>query len=65
MSGRSFLIYRPDGTSSVFNRALPLIRIGRGDDNDIVLADASRSISRFHAELATDLSGRRYPSRGV
>jgi adenylate cyclase len=57
MSERSFLIYRPDGTNTVFDRALPLIRIGRGDDNEIVLEDPSRSISRFHAQVATDLAG--------
>jgi len=57
MSDRSFLIYRPDGTNVVFDRALPLIRIGRGDDNDIVLEDTSRSISRFHAQVVIDVSG--------
>src|SRR5580692_9519499 len=57
MSDRSFLIYRPDGTNFVFDRPLPLIRIGRGDDNDIVLEDTSRSISRFHAQVVIDVSG--------
>jgi adenylate cyclase len=54
---RSLLIYRPDGSNSVFHCTLPLIRIGRGDDNEIVLEDPSRSISRFHAQLATDPTG--------
>jgi adenylate cyclase len=49
---RSFLIYRPDGTNTIFECTLPIIRIGRGDDNEIVLEDPSRSISRFHAQLA-------------
>jgi adenylate cyclase len=57
MSGRSFLIYRPDGETSVFEVALPLIRIGRGDDNEIVLEDSSRSVSRFHAQLVLDSHG--------
>jgi adenylate cyclase len=54
---RSLLIYRPDGSNSVFQCTLPLIRIGRGDDNEIVLEDSSRSISRFHAQLAIDPAG--------
>ena len=54
---RSLLIYRPDGSNTVFECALPLIRIGRGDDNEIVLEDSSRSISRFHAQLAIDAVG--------
>jgi adenylate cyclase len=54
---RSFLIYRPDGASSVVECTRPLIRIGRGDDNEIVLEDPSRSVSRFHAQLATDPAG--------
>jgi hypothetical protein len=57
MSGRSFLIYRPDGETGVFEVALPLIRIGRGDDNEIVLEDSSRSVSRFHAQLVLDSHG--------
>jgi adenylate cyclase len=57
MSGRSFLIYRPDGETGVFEIAIPLVRIGRGDDNEIVLEDPSRGISRFHAHLVLDSSG--------
>ncbi|HTB11285.1 MAG TPA: adenylate/guanylate cyclase domain-containing protein [Bryobacteraceae bacterium] len=54
---RSFLIYRPDGSNAVFECTLPVIRIGRGDDNEIILEDPSRSVSRFHAQLASDPSG--------
>jgi adenylate cyclase len=54
---RSFLIHRPDGAKTVFQCTLPLIRIGRGEDNEIVLEDPSRSVSRFHAQLA-DFNGR-------
>jgi len=38
----------------VFEITLPLARIGRGDDNDIILADPMRGISRFHAQIAMD-----------
>ena len=55
---RSFLIHRPDGTETAFECTLPLIRIGRGDDNEIVLEDPSRSVSRFHAQLAIDAQAR-------
>ncbi len=54
---RSFLIYHHDGSNIVVQCTLPLIRIGRGDDNEIVLEDSSRSISRFHAQLETDSNG--------
>src|SRR5580700_11279070 len=54
---RSFLIYRPDGTNTVFQCVGPLIRIGRGNDNEIVLADPSRSVSRLHAQLSANPDG--------
>lgn len=54
---RSFLIYRPDGSSTVVECSRPLIRIGRGDDNEIILEDPSRSVSRFHAQLIIDPVG--------
>jgi adenylate cyclase len=54
---RSFLIYRPDGSNTVYQCALPVIRLGRGDDNEIVLDDPSRSVSRFHAQLLIDPFG--------
>jgi len=57
MSGPSFLIYLPDGETTVFEIARPLVTIGRGDDNAIVLEDPSRSISRFHAQVVLDSSG--------
>jgi adenylate cyclase len=58
VSGRSFLIYLPDGRTKVFEISLPLVRIGRGDDNEIVLEDPSRGISRFHAQLVLDSTGK-------
>jgi adenylate cyclase len=57
MSDRSFLIYRPTGETFVFDVTLALIRIGRGDDNEIVLPDPNRSVSRFHAQLELDSHG--------
>jgi adenylate cyclase len=58
MASRSFLIYRPDGSSAACPLQLPLIRIGRGEDNDIILEDPSRSISRFHAQIVLNPDGR-------
>lgn len=58
MPGRSFRIYRPDGSSAACELTQPHIRIGRGDDKDIVLEDPSRSISRFHAQLVLNPDGR-------
>ncbi len=58
MPSRSFLIYRPDGYSAPCELKRPVIRIGRGDDNDIILEDPSRSISRFHAEIVLNPDGR-------
>jgi len=58
MAQRSFLIYRPDGSSAPCPLSLPLIRIGRGEDNEIILEDPTRSISRFHAQLMLDPDGR-------
>jgi pSer/pThr/pTyr-binding forkhead associated (FHA) protein len=58
MASRSFLIYRPDGSSAPCSLQRPLIRIGRGEDNDIILEDPSRSISRFHAQIVLNPDGR-------
>jgi adenylate cyclase len=58
MQGRSFVIYRPDNSSAIYHLKRPLIRIGRGDDNDIVLEDPSRSISRFHAQIVLNPDSR-------
>jgi adenylate cyclase len=57
MPERSLLIYRPDATTHVVDVALPVMRIGRGEDNEIVLEDPSRSISRFHAQIEVDPHG--------
>lgn len=54
---RSLLIYKLDGSTEVLEMAKPLLRIGRGDDNDVVLADPLRRISRFHAQISCENSG--------
>src|SRR5437868_7494127 len=54
MSARSLLIYKPDGAIQVFDVAQPLVKIGRGTDNDIILEDTLRKISRHHAEIRFD-----------
>jgi len=58
MALRSFLIYRPDGTSAKCELKRPLIRIGRAEDNDIILEDPSISVSRFHAQIVLNPDGR-------
>jgi len=58
MAPRSFLIYRPDGYSAPCELIRAFIRIGRGEDNDIILEDPSRSISRFHAQIVLNPDGR-------
>jgi len=57
MPERSLLIYRPDATTHVVELALPVVRIGRGEDNEIVLEDPSRSVSRCHAQILVDPGG--------
>jgi adenylate cyclase len=57
MDGKSFLVCRPEGDSTVFEITLPTLKIGRAADNEIVLADTSRSISRFHAQVNLDSAG--------
>jgi adenylate cyclase len=57
MEGKSFLVCRPEGDSTVFEITQPALKIGRAADNDIVLADTSRSISRFHAQITLDPAG--------
>src|SRR5579871_1280398 len=51
-SPRSLLIYKPDGTTQVTELVKPLIKIGRGEENDVILEDRMRTISRFHAQIS-------------
>jgi hypothetical protein len=50
---RNLLIYKPDGSTQVLELTKPLLRIGRGEDNDVVLEDPQRKVSRFHAQIAS------------
>src|SRR5262245_51815421 len=43
------IISSPDGKSGILELAKPVITIGRGNANDLVLNDSS--VSRFHAVL--------------
>ena len=45
------LIYKPDGSTCVLELSGPLVKIGRGEENNIVLEDPTRAISRFHAQI--------------
>jgi adenylate cyclase len=49
------IVTLPDGTHEVFEIAKPVIKLGRGDRNDLVLADGS--VSRFHAEVKRNEQG--------
>ncbi len=54
---RSLLINKPDGTTEVVDAAKPLLQIGRVTDNDVVLRDPQRLVSRFHAQITCDEAG--------
>src|SRR5258706_524664 len=49
------IIHSPDGKRGILEIAKPLITIGRGSANDLVLNDSS--VSRFHAVLKQDEHG--------
>jgi adenylate cyclase len=49
------IVTLPDGTHQLFEIAKPVVKLGRGDNNDLVLADGS--VSRFHAELKSNEQG--------
>ena len=53
MTVRSLLVQRTDGSSQVIPVDKPVIRIGRAPDNDVVLIDDARSVSRWHANVTT------------
>ena len=48
---RSLLVHNPDGTSLLFPLDQSTIKIGRAADNDLVLFDPDRSVSRWHAVM--------------
>ncbi len=49
------IVTLPDGTHEVFEISKPAVKLGRGDTNDLVLADGS--VSRFHAEVKRNEQG--------
>ena len=51
MYTRTLLIYKPDGSTEVFEIVKPVIKIGRAGGNDLVLDDSQRSISREQAQI--------------
>lgn len=55
---RSLLLYKLDGSNEVLGFVKPLLRIGRGEDNDVVLPDPLRRVSRFHAQISCDEAGK-------
>ncbi len=59
MKTRSLEIRKPDGSTDVVAIEKPVFRIGRAEDNDLILVDPERSVSRWHASLAIE------PDEGV
>jgi len=57
---RSFLVYMADGSTQTHSAEKRVTKIGRAPDNDIVLVDPERSVSRWHALLALDDNGSVY-----
>lgn len=53
MTVRSLLVQRTDGSSQVIPVDKPVLRIGRAADNDVILTDDARSVSRWHANITT------------
>ncbi len=54
MKARSLQIQRPDGAIQVVVIEKPVVRLGRAEDNDIVLTDPDRSVSRWHASITNE-----------
>lgn len=52
MTSRSAMLHRPDGTTQSVAFDKPILKIGRAEDNDLILIDAGRSVSRWHASIA-------------
>ena len=47
----SLLIHHPNGSTTSHGLEQPCVRIGRAADNDIVLIDVDRSVSRWHVQF--------------
>jgi pSer/pThr/pTyr-binding forkhead associated (FHA) protein len=57
MQPHSLEILTAHEPARVFPIEKPIVRIGRAHDNDIVLADAKRNVSRWHAVLSREDDG--------
>jgi ABC transport system ATP-binding/permease protein len=55
MPSRSLEIVTSGKSSRVVAMEKPIMRIGRAPDNDIVLSDQARHVSRWHAVLSNDM----------
>jgi adenylate cyclase len=51
------MVYSGDGTCQTYPLDKPLTKIGRSPDNDIVLTDADKSVSRSHAAITANENG--------
>lgn len=54
---RSLVIYMADGSTRSHSLDKPVIKIGRASDNDVILASAERSVSRWHAAISSNGDG--------
>ncbi len=51
------LVFRGEAVHRALELSARVVTIGRGQQNDIVLDDADRAISRFHAEVRLEDGG--------
>jgi pSer/pThr/pTyr-binding forkhead associated (FHA) protein len=51
------LIFRADAVHRAIELGSRVVTIGRGEQNDVVLDDPDRTISRFHAEVRPEDGG--------
>ena len=50
----SLMLYSRNGTCEKHTLEKPLTKIGRAADNDVVLTDAGKSVSRYHAVISSN-----------
>ena len=53
----SLLVYMADGSTQAYTLDKPVLKVGRAPDNDIVLVDPERSVSRWHAAISIGTGG--------
>jgi len=56
----SFLVRMADGSTRTYAIDKRITKIGRATDNDIVLTDGERSVSRWHAAITSKDDGGLY-----